>query len=199
MATVVPAPAGTGDIAGSFARAGGLLGQGLGGFFARQRQNQALQQFAQQQGIQTPRNLPPQFLQQLLINRQQQQARLRLQAAKEITPPVNTPRFFVKEFGFTPKQAQAAAEVAKGIRPKTLDQLSSLELTRMAEVLQASASPAAFAVGQKIADIAAKKIEQELKLQKPKGITRPKTQIEFDAIPIGSPFIDTDGKRKTKR
>lgn len=81
-------------------------------------------------------------------------------------PLVNTPRYFVEEFGFNPKEAQAAAEVAKGLRPKTLDKMSSLEILRMAEVLQASASPEAFSVGQKIADIAAKKITKELEVEK---------------------------------
>ena len=82
-------------------------------------------------------------------------------------PPSNTPAFFIKEFGFTPKEAQAAAEITRGLKPKTINQLSSLELTRMSEVLQSSASPEAFATGQKIAVIAAQKVEEELRTGKP--------------------------------
>ncbi len=203
MATVIP----------PFERFAGL-GQGLQNFVAanqQRQQQQALSQFLQQQGIQAPVDLPPQFLQQLALQQQQGQQALQRQVVQPLSPtqrqverrlnridlleglskrnkgqnrelealkrlsglaekpPANTPRFFVTEFGFTEKEAQAAAEVAKGIRPKTLNQLSSLELTRMAEVLQASASPEAFSVGQKIADIAATKIKEELLTGQPFG------------------------------
>ena len=98
MATVVGAPAGTSDIAGSFARAGGSLGKGLGSFLLQQRQRQQqqqqqqfLQQFALQQGIQVPGNLPPGFLQDFLLGRQQQQGALGLAQARR---PLPTPGQF---------------------------------------------------------------------------------------------------------
>lgn len=78
MATVLP----------QFNRFAGLQ-QGALNFvqgLQQQRQQQALQQFAQRQGVQDTSNLPPQFLQQFLLNRQQQQARAGLQATKGITP-----------------------------------------------------------------------------------------------------------------
>lgn len=91
MATIVPAPVGSGNIARNFALAGGQLGQGLGQFLAQQRQQQkqkqlqqALRQFGQQQGLQIPANLPPQFLQQLLLNQQKLQATKVPTAAQQI-------------------------------------------------------------------------------------------------------------------
>ena len=93
MATIVPAPAGTANIAQNFAVAGGQLGQGIGQFFAQQRQKQqqeAMRQFLQQQGVQLPQGLPPQLLSQLLLNRQQQQAALGLQAARPKTRTVES-------------------------------------------------------------------------------------------------------------
>ena len=129
---------------------------------------------------------------------------------------VNTPKFFEQEFGFSSEKAQVSAEIARGIRPKGIDRFSSLELTRMAEVLQNSFSPEAFKVGQELGVIAAKRIQQEL--EKPpidplksefappetdavedENIPKPQTPEEFGAIPSGTDFFDTDGKRKTKR
>ena len=52
----------------------------------QKRRQQALQQFAQQQGLQTPQGLSPQFLSQLVLNRQQQAERLQLAQAKPIAP-----------------------------------------------------------------------------------------------------------------
>ena len=128
---------------------------------------------------------------------------------------VNTPRFFEQEFGFSPEKAQVSAEIARGIRPKGIDRFSSLELTRMAEVLQNSFTPEAFKVGQELGVIAAGKIQQELKQQtieplksefappqtnaEDENILKPQTQEDFDAIPKGTEFIDTDGQRKVKR
>ena len=76
MATVIP----------PFERFAGL-GQGLQNFVAanqQRQQQQALSQFLQQQGIQAPVDLPPQFLQQLAL--QQQQGQQALQRVKP-TPP----------------------------------------------------------------------------------------------------------------
>ncbi len=100
MATVVPAPAGTSNIAQNFALAGSQLGQGIGQFLTRRRQQQqqlqqqqqqqqqqqALRQFLQQQGIQTPQGLPPEFLQSFALQQQKQRGAQALQAAKPTTP-----------------------------------------------------------------------------------------------------------------
>ena len=80
MATVVPAPAGTSNIAQNFALAGGQLGQGLGQLLARRRQQellqqqgQARQQFAGQLGLNLPPGLSPELGQQLITQQFQQQ------------------------------------------------------------------------------------------------------------------------------
>ncbi len=89
MATIVPAPAGTGNIAQNFAFASSQLGQGIGQFIAQRRQQQqqaVLRQFLQQQGVQVPTNLPPQFLQQFALQRQELAGRAAIARAKPISP-----------------------------------------------------------------------------------------------------------------
>ncbi len=92
MATVIPAPAGSGNIAQNFALLGSQLGS-LGQFIQarnlRQKQKLqqlALQQFSQQQGFQAPPNLPPEFLQNLLLQKQQIAGRAAVAQAKPIPP-----------------------------------------------------------------------------------------------------------------
>lgn len=82
MATIIPPPVGSGNIAQNFAFAGQQLGGGIGQFLARrrqqeqqQRQQQALQQLAQQQNINLPSGLRQGFAEQLLFGEQQRRGR----------------------------------------------------------------------------------------------------------------------------
>lgn len=75
---------------------------------------------------------------------------------------VNTPAFFESEFGFDPNKAQEAAEVARGVRPKTLESFSILELTTIADRLQLSGSPAGFQTAEKIFGFAEDRAKQDL-------------------------------------